>query len=122
MIRPSRRRSTYRRRPRDLEFMAWIRRLPCVVRTLPPDPNRITPCSGPVEADHLGARCLSHKADDRTCAPLCRQHHRERTDHSGAFRSLVQVELRAWRDRVLELVASWAGAPAPTVDAYGGLA
>lgn len=102
--------------------MAWIRRQPCIVRSLPPDPNRLTPCSGRVEADHLGSRGIGRKADDRTCAPLCQQHHRERTDHSGAFRELGQLELRAWRDQALALVASWPGSPTSTIDALGGLA
>lgn len=102
--------SSYRRRPRDLEYMAWVRRQPCIVRSLPPDPARLTPCSGRVEADHLGQRGLGQKADDRTCAPMCSQHHRERTDHSGAFRDLTQLEQRAWRVRALELVASWRAA------------
>lgn len=103
--RPARRPSAYRTRERDFEFMGWVRRQPCIVRAIPPDPNRLTPCGGFVEADHLGARPLGRKADDRTCAPLCRQHHRERSDHSGAFRNLVQAELRAWRALALDLVA-----------------
>lgn len=106
----TRRPSTYRRRPRDLGFMSWIREQPCVVRSLPPDPNRITPCGGFVEADHLGDRALGRKAPDDTCAPMCSDHHRQRTDHSGAFRALAQLELRAWRTSALELVASWRAA------------
>lgn len=106
LIAGAKRRSAYRRRPRDLAYMAWIRRLPCVVRALPPDPHRLTPCGGAVEADHLGERALSRKADDRTCAPMCSQHHRERTDHSGAFRDLVREELRIWRRAALDLVAA----------------
>lgn len=86
--------------------MAWVRRQPCIVRELPPDPNRITPCSGHVEADHLGARAVGRKADDRTCAPLCRQHHRERTDHHGAFFALDRNALILWRVSVLERVAA----------------
>lgn len=112
----TRRPSTYRSRDRDWGYMGWIRLQPrsrCVALLLPPDPNRITPCSGRIEADHLGERALGRKADDRTCAPICTQHHRERTDHSGAFRELDQAEHRAWRSSALELVASWPGAPDP---------
>lgn len=103
-----RRASSYRRRERDLPFMAWIRRQACIVRVLPPDPNRLTPCGGRVEADHLGDRALGRKADDRTCAPLCAQHHRERTDHAGAWRDLDRAGARAWSARALEIVAQWA--------------
>jgi len=112
----TRRPSSYRRRERDFEFMAWVRRQPCIVRTLPPDPNRLTPCGGRVEADHFGSRGLSRKGHDRTCVPMCTQHHRERSDHHGAFFKLNQLQLREWRGRALELVASWPGAPAPLVD------
>jgi hypothetical protein len=100
--------SSYRRRERDLPYMAWIRRQPCVVRTLPPDPNRLTPCSGRIEADHLGGRALGRKADDRTCISLCSQHHRERSDHAGAWRDLDQAAARAWREKALGLVERWA--------------
>lgn len=113
MIRPGKKKSAYKTRERDFEFMGFVRRQPCIVAVLPPDPNRITPCGGYTEADHLGARPVGRKAEDRTCAPLCRDHHRQRTDHSGAFRNLVQAELREWRTKALELVAlAWAASSA----------
>lgn len=100
----------YSRRPRDLEFMGWARRQPCIVRELAPGSfmrasvtqTATTPCTGHVEADHMGARGLSQKADDNTCVPMCRQHHRERTDHTGTFRPLTRDELRAWRAVAIE--------------------
>src|SRR5690606_35074481 len=99
----------YRSRERDYAFMGWVRRQPCIVRELPPDLNRITRCGGRVEADHLGERALGRKADDRTCAPMCSQHHRERSDHHGAFFALDRAALRSWRARVLEVIAArWA--------------
>ena len=91
----------YRRRERDLEFMTWVRRQPCIMRELPAS-DVLTFCSGPVEADHMGARGLGQKADDGTCVPMCRGHHRERTDHAGTFRPLTRDELRAWRAVVIE--------------------
>ena len=97
--------SKYRRRERDVPFMLWIKRQPCVVRELPPDPSRATPCTGEVQADHAGARGLGQKADDRTCIALCRRHHRERTDHSGAFFNLTRDELRLWRAQALNATA-----------------
>jgi hypothetical protein len=99
----------YRRRERDFEFMGWVKKQPCIARSLPPlrfiaatAAERWlhatqTPCTGRVEADHAGERGIGQKADDRTCIPLCTRHHRERTDHSFSFKFLVRDELRAWR-------------------------
>lgn len=104
------RRATPRRSGRvyDVEFRAWCRHQPCAVRDEAPDPNRLTTCGGRVEADHQGARAAGRKADDETCVPLCRAHHRQRTDHSGAFRELDQEQLRAWRGRAIERTqAAW---------------
>lgn len=106
----SRRGSTsYSRRERDFEFMGWVKRQSCMLRelslvdftrsivALPDDP-----CSGPIEADHMGSRGISQKADDNTCVPMCTHHHRRRTDHSGPFRYLTRDELRAWRAAAIE--------------------
>lgn len=97
------RRATPRRSERvyDAERRRWARRQPCAVRIDPPDPNRLTTCSGRVEADHMGDRAAGRKASDDTCVGLCRQHHRERTDHSGAFFELDKEQLRAWRERAI---------------------
>lgn len=102
-------RTSYRRRERDLEFMRWVRKLPCAVRAEAPDPrNAPTPCTGRVEADHMGERALGRKAEDTTCAPMCWRHHRERTDHSGSFRALTREDVRAWRARAIERTqAEW---------------
>lgn len=120
-----RRPTRYRRRARDFEFMGWVKRQPCIVRVLPPRDFaytlasrllfardialvRTTPCDGPIEADHAGERGLGRKAADSTCIPLCRGHHRERTDHAGTFRPLTRDELRAWRARAIEHTqAAW---------------
>lgn len=108
--------NSYRRRERDLEFMAKVRKLPCIVRTwlailnggtepvtadtarewiLPP---KITPCTGRVQADHLGERAYGTKAHDNTCAPMCRNHHAERTDYTGPFKGWTAEDMRAWCD------------------------
>lgn len=104
------RRATPRRsgRVRDPEFMAWARKQPCAVRADAPDPNRPTPCTGYVEADHQGERPGGRKSNDAECVPMCEQHHRERTNHFGAFRDLVKAELREWRARAIERTqAAW---------------
>ena len=50
----------YNTRLRDLEYMGFVKTLPCCL------------CGGgPVEAHHSGDRAYGHKADDRTCIPLC---------------------------------------------------
>lgn len=111
--------NSYRKRPRDLEYMRWVKRQPCIVRTLSPhsfiryEHGRVWPmppssCQGPVEADHAGDRGIGQKADDRTCIPLCQNHHRERTDHLRSFRPLTRDELRAWRTAAIERTqAAW---------------
>jgi hypothetical protein len=84
------RKSAYKRRPRDPAYMAWVRRQPCCARVF----SHL--CSGPIEADHAGRRSAGRKADDRTCIPLCRRHHRERTDFSGAFKTWNAQDMRYW--------------------------
>lgn len=104
------RRATPRRsdRVRDPEFMRWVRRQPCSVRVDPPDPNRLTPCSGRVQADHMGERAVGRKADDITCAPMCAGHHVQRSSHHGSFFELDQAQLREWRGRAIERTqADW---------------
>ena len=104
----------YRRRPRDLEHMRKVRKLACIVRTwlkFWPDFGTAlhelatrtaagwTQCTGRVEADHMGPRAKGQIADDKTTVPCCKQHHRERTDFTGMFRSWTQEEMRiftAW--------------------------
>lgn len=93
--------NSYRKRERDFEFMGFVKRQPCIVRTMPPSDVH-TFCRGRVEADHLGVRGMGQKANDRTCAPLCEGHHRERHDHAGTFRPLTKAELRDWRARAIE--------------------
>lgn len=86
------RKTKYRRRARDPAYMAWVRIQPCCARVF----SHLTLCRGPIEADHAGRRGVGQKADDRTCIPLCRQHHRERTDFSGAFKEWSGTRMRLW--------------------------
>lgn len=112
-LNPRSKTNSYRRRERDLEFMRWVRHQPCILRVICPFLSMpvgfaTTPCSGPVEADHMGERGIGQKADDRTCVPMCRNHHRERTDHMRTFRPLTRDELRAWRAAAIEHTqAAW---------------
>lgn len=79
----------YRRRPRDLAYMAWVRTQPCCAKPF----GR---CYGRVEADHAGTRGYGEKADDNTCIPLCGKHHTQRGSFSGPFRPWDQARMRGW--------------------------
>ena len=106
--------NSYRKRPRDMAYMGFVRKLPCIMRSLPVVAfvqtlerrldllDKWTMCRGSVEADHMGARGIGQKADDRTCVPLCSHHHRARTDHSFEFKHMTRDELRAWRAAAIE--------------------
>ena len=95
------RKSTYAKRPRDFDFMLFVKTLPCSVsEEWPAFPTAPTECGGVVETDHNSRdRGLGRKSDDSTCIALCTQHHRERSDHSGTFKHLTRDEIRAWFDR-----------------------
>jgi len=109
--------NSYRRRERDFEFMQKVRKLGCIVRywaDLAPlgmkelnarsfafEPEMslaITTCYGRVQADHGGERAKGKKAHDRTCVPMCRKHHGERTDYRGTFKNWNAIAMRAWCD------------------------
>lgn len=56
----------YRRRKRDLEYMCWIKRQPCIV---------CGTCRR-VEAAHCGDHAGFRKGSDNETLPLCVIHHR----------------------------------------------
>ena len=114
-LRARSKKNSYRRRERDLDFMKKVRKLPCIVRTwlmiigntddfdkldykLWIFPPNVTPCTGRVQADHLGRRALGTKAHDTTCAPMCEGHHGERTDYKGIFKGWKAENMRDWCD------------------------
>jgi hypothetical protein len=90
--------SSYRRRERDFDYMGWIKTQSCAAATV----GGVGDCQGPIEADHAGRRGLSRKAPDDTCIPLCQLHHRQRTDHSGLFRTWTRERMRDWLDLEIE--------------------
>lgn len=117
-IAPRSKTNSYRKRERDVPYMLWVKTRPCIVREIAPHlfmqrfpgigARRATPCSGPVEADHMGARGMGQKADDRTCVPCCRHHHGARHAHAADFYPLTRDELRAWRTAAIERTqAAW---------------
>jgi hypothetical protein len=97
------RRSKYKDRPRNYDYMAFVKTLLCAAETyaMPWEPND-TPCYGAIEADHMGKRPVGRKADDLTCGPLCTQHHTERGAHTGVFKYANKAQLREWMDGVVE--------------------
>lgn len=94
-MRRSRKPTKYRARPRDVEYMVWVRRQTCCA-------SYLGVCRGPVEADHAGRRGVGRKADDTTCIPLCRYHHRCRGSFSGVFRVWDKARMRNWLDAMIK--------------------
>lgn len=112
------RRKTPRRsgRVRDTAYMIWVRSLPCCALH-----RRIAFGSGagglatylclsgdPIEAHHAGKRAAGRKADDDTCIPLCRAHHR--SWHAGGLPWLDwhRVDRREWADaRIAETQSAY---------------
>jgi len=94
--------TTYQRRPRKPAYMAWVRRQPCCARHL-------SPCIGRIDPDHAGRKeAAFRKVSDRTCIPMCRRHHRERDEFSGAFRGWLRDEMRRWLDaKIAEVHAAY---------------
>lgn len=92
--RAQRKPSRYRMRERFVPFMLWVKTLPCMLYQL--DSGR---CCGAVEADHDSrGRGLSQKSHDSTVVPLCMQHHYDRQNHAGYFRTYTREQMHAWVD------------------------
>ncbi len=83
------RRSTYRRRPRFIDYMLFVKTLPCAAAIVE---GHV--CEGPIEADHAGERGFGQKAHDSTVIPMCQLAHRQRTDFSGPFKTWNQARMR----------------------------
>lgn len=94
--------TSYSERERDFEFMGWIKLQRCILA----DVEGAGPCTRGwcVEADHAGDRGYSQKSHDRETIPLCRKHHRDRTESDGYFRGWSKARKREWRH---ERIAEW---------------
>lgn len=97
--------SRYRARERDVDFMLWVKTLRCFAFEIGMETGHR--CGGVVEADHAGRRGLGQKCADDECIPLCTEHHRQRTDFSGAFKSWTKDRMRGWLEASIVLVQSW---------------
>lgn len=89
---PRSKKNSYRKRPRDLDYMLAVKGLPCALSGV----EGAGPCRGPVEADHMGERGLGQKSDDAEVGPLCSGHHRDRHGARGFFAALTKEERRHW--------------------------
>ncbi len=106
-----RRRTKYARRDRNLEFMRWVKTLPCALARpldkMPPEwIGGLSPCpaaAGATEAHHAGRRALGRKAPDDTCIPLCPFHHAALTDRRKPFRGWPRGAVKAWELAMIEL-------------------
>lgn len=98
-------RTKYAARERDTPRMMFVKTaMACSVALFPPlwcpDP---TPCGGVIEADHmLDDHGLSHKGHDDGVAPMCHDHHHERTNGYGTFKLATKLVEREWRERALD--------------------
>ena len=90
----SSRKSKYKLRIRHTDHMMAVKKLPCCARHL-------GTCGGPIEVDHVGPRGMSQKSDDRLVISICRQHHVDRTNFCGVFRSYDQRSMREFVARAL---------------------
>lgn len=76
----------------DRVHLAAVHHLPCCARDL-------SPCSGPLEADHAAKKIGGgRKSDDTGAIPLCQLHHSQRHSFSGPFRSWTAPVMRRWLD------------------------
>jgi hypothetical protein len=93
--------SKYARRPRNLDFMDFVRWCACALEGA----EGADPCHGRMEADHVGQRggapgaapALRKTADTKTI-PMCHRHHGQRTNYRGYFRGWDGDRMRLWCD------------------------
>lgn len=92
-MRKGSRKTKYAMRERDIDYMLWVKTLPCLLAGV----DGAGPCTGVVEADHAGLRGMGQKAPDDTCIPLCSGHHLDRHACTGFFRGRPKEWKRDWR-------------------------
>lgn len=104
-----RRKSKHARRERAPEaWWIFVKTRTCFVQVMlrhyaadfPSVAENATPCSGPIEADHMGDRFRDGdgtRARDYTCVGLCNGHHGERTNVRVArtFKGFAKDDMRA---------------------------
>jgi hypothetical protein len=102
-------RNSYRRRPRDLPYLRWLKTRSCIVGHAFGDP-----CAGVVEAAHreVGGRAMGQKTPDGDALPICVRHHREPGMSRVPGWVAMDKPARAswWAGWVIEFRAGFAGA------------
>lgn len=115
------------RRPRAFDYMAWTSRQVCIVARaglvlhrasssprydVPAIVAKHLACEGPIQVDHAGNRFTDgdgKRAFDRTCIPLCRKHHEQRTNaggtlgQAGIFYGFTAEMVRTWSNAAIEI-------------------
>lgn len=79
--------------------MAFIAKQPCHLACT-------GKCEGRVQVDHAGNHGMGQRSRDDETIPLCRKHHRQRTDYRGYFKDWNGEQMREWR---LEVVHYYRG-------------
>lgn len=111
------RRSEYASRERASDYMLWVKTQPCVVLVSLDDlwiyagiatgvrDSRYLRCGGAVEANHAGERIAGTgtKALDRTCVPMCHDHHVHWTEYKGVFSGLTHEQRRLVAHKAVSL-------------------
>ena len=107
------------------EWFEWVTRQPCfvgVLMSLGLWVGPITPCCAKIDADHVGNRFKDGgdgtRAADRSCVPVCHDHHMERHGLYGAFKHFRRFMMDQFRATALEWTlnrARQAGIVIPTV-------
>jgi hypothetical protein len=86
---------------RDEAFKEFVRGLGCLLEGV--TACDWSECSDPDHAGGLRAGSgKGQKADDTTCIPLCRKHHRERQEFGGYFKGWDKERMHAWCDAAID--------------------
>ena len=99
-MRPGKRKSKHARRERHIDYMIWVKTLPCLAR----DAGGCTPDEdGHVEAAHVGDAVGRYGREDLDTVPLCSMHHRINgfDTYSGPFKGWSRLERFAWATKAI---------------------
>lgn len=111
IARAARRATKHARRERaESRWFVWVKSQPCfvlalarfdvIIDVLDANPSFITPCTGGIDADHMGSKMRDggdgEMAADRTCVSICHGHHMERHDFTGTFKGFNQERMRTF--------------------------
>lgn len=82
----------------DPVFKAWVKTQRCRMHMQDPCVDGFG-----VDPHHAGKKPgMGMKADDGTCIPMCRKHHRAWHDLAPLFRRMSREQRDAWRERQID--------------------